>query len=280
MKRLETVISNTHIDSQGEQMTREALESLTSSISLSYIPVGIEHDPRIPPQGRIVSGFVRECVDGEFEAVAIMELFEDNDGIREPEDDREVVVPVLCGSGLVVSSDWTHRFEVDQSDIAEIANIFNSKPVYDLKKSADPISVLTIGGAFVLGGIATGFLGQVGVDGWSFVKERIVRIFARKENRKGEQLFVFSALLDVNQVNVEAKVILTNPTQQELDDFLMNGLQTLDKVIPIYLRNSPDIRWLTFEAKGGDVELKFAVRKDCRPLAPRASVTELMRTSK
>lgn len=251
MKRLETVISNTHIDSQGEQMTREALESLTNSISLSYIPVGIEHDPRIPPQGRIVSGFVRERDDGEFEAVAIMELFEDKDELHEPEDDREIVVPVHRGSGLIVSFDWTHRSEVDQSDIAAIANIFNSKPAYDIKKTADPISILTIGGAFVLGGIATGFLGQVGVDGWNSIKERIVRIFARKEDRKGEQLFVFSALLDVNQVNVEAKVILTNPTRQELDDFLMNGLQTLDKVIPIYLRNSPDIGWLTLRPRGG-----------------------------
>ncbi len=165
MKRLETVVSSTHLDSQGERMSRGALEDLVESISKSYIPVGIEHDPRIPPQGRIVSGFVRECTDGEFEAVAIMEIFEDGDDPSLPDDTREVVLPAHRVDGLTVSHDWTHRSEEDQSDINAIAGILRNKPVYEVKKSADPISIISLTGAFVLGGIANGFLGRIGAEG-------------------------------------------------------------------------------------------------------------------
>jgi hypothetical protein len=277
MKRMKAVVSTTHVDSQGERMSREAIESLAESFSRSYIPVGVEHDPRIPPRGRISSGFVRERPDGEYEAIAIMELFDGEDESESASDLRELAIMAHESAGLTVSYDWTHRFEQDQSDIREIAKVFGTAPVYDLKKAADPISIITIAGAFVLGGIATGFLGQIGIDGWNLVKKKLTDLFSRTENRKGEQLLVFSALVKSNSVHVEVETVLTNPTPQDVDRFLASGLQVLDEVLPIYLQESPELRRLVFEAKGECIDLNYTVRKDGRPLSPRVGTREILR---
>jgi len=277
MKRIEAVISTTRLDTQGERISREALDSLINSISTAYIPIGIEHDPRIPPQGRIASGYVREAADGEHEAVAMMEVFEDGDDFPESSDQRKLVIRAHSTEGLIISSDWTHRHEEDQEDIKEIAAIFGNKPEYDVKKAAEPISIITIAGAFVLGGIATGFLGQIGVDAWALVKDRLARLFARKNNRNGEQLLVFDALVDADSRKVEVVIILSNPSPEEIDKFLEAGLQIIDKVVPVYIHGSPDIRRLTFEVSGDKLELKFAVQNNCRPLAPSHNVDEIVR---
>ena len=244
MKRIEAVVSTTRLDSHGERMSHEALDSLVDSITHSFIPIGIEHDPRIPPQGRIASGFVRKAPDGEYEAVVIMEVFDDNDELSESNDPREIVTPAHRTDGLTISYDWTHRHEEDQQDIAEIAAILGNEPIYDVKKAVEPISIITVAGAFVLGGIAAGFFGQIGVDAWTFIKEKLARLFARKERRKGEQLLVFSALVEAEGRKVEVEIILNNPTPEHIEQFLSTGLQTIDLVLPIYLRNSPDVlRW-------------------------------------
>lgn len=278
MKRVEAVLATTCLDSQGERMTRGALDCLAETISRTYLPVGIEHDPRIPPQGRISTGFVRKRPDGEFEVVAVMEIFDDSDEPPSPEDLREIVLHTIRSDGLTISYDWTHRSKEDQADIAAIADILGTKPVYEGKKAADPISIISLTGAFLLGGIAAGFLGQIGVDGWNLIKERIRRLFDRKNNnRRGEQLLVFRALLDVNGVQVEIEAVLTSPNQQELDTFLASGLEILDRVVPIYLRNSPDVRRLVFEANGSNLKLEFAIRKDCRPLVPSIQVQDILK---
>lgn len=268
MKRFEMVIATTHVDSQGERLTREALDSLVNSISTSYIPIGIEHDPRIPPQGRVDSGFVRQTSSGEFEAIAIMEIFETADEPSTLEEKREIILPVHRVNGLTVSYDWTHRSKEDQEDIKEIAAVLKNNPVYDVKKSADPISIIQLTGAFVLGGIAKGFVEQIGADGWNLIKKKLNDIFSRKKNRQGDQLFVFIALIERSSSKTEVEVILTNPSIKDMDVFLVSGLQTLDKVVCFYLDNAPDIRRLVFEIRAQELELKFAVRKDCYPLTP------------
>jgi hypothetical protein len=280
MKRLEAVVATTNVDSHGERMTRGALDSLVVSIAQAYIPIGIEHDPRIPPQGRIASGFVRERPDGEFEAVTIMEVFEEDDDLSSVADAREIVIPAQRANGLTVSHDWTHRSDEDQADIDAIADVLKNEPVYEAKKAADPISIIAIAGAFVLGGIASGVLGQIGVDGWNIIKEKLGRLFARKHVRTGEQLLIFRALLKVGEKRIEVEAILTNPTPEELDRFLAGGLPALDRVLPIYLNNSPDIRRLVLAAKGDELELLFAVRKDCSAAVATVQVKDILGNTK
>ncbi len=280
MKRVESVIATTFVDSHGEQLTCEALKSLVESMSKSLIPVGVEHDPRIPPLGRLSSGFVRQREDGEHEAVGIMEMFEDHDDLIADDDEREIVLPKYRSHGLHITHDWAHRLHEDQEDIAAISKVFGNPPLYEVKKAADPISIITICGAFALGGIASGFLKEIGSDGWKLVKTRLAMLFARQKKDNGDRLLSFSVVLDIDSVMVEIDIIHTNPSPEEVTDFLEKGLTTVESVLPFYLQNAPDIRRLVFEAKGSDIEVKFAVRKDCRALVPSLSVQEIIERSR
>lgn len=276
MKRSEGVIATTLVDKQGDKLTRQALEDIADCMSKSLIPIGVEHDPREPPLGRISSGFVRPRDDGEFEAVAILELFEEDDEPLPASDAREIVIRRHRADGLSISHDWTHRSPEDQADIAVISEVFGNPPQYEMKKAADPISVITIAGAFVLGGIASGFLNEVGSDGWKFIKLRLAALFSRPKQEKGERLLSFRVLLEVEGTPVEIEIIHTNPTPEEVDEFLDIGLSVIDSVMPYYLHNAKDVRRFVFEAKGKNVEIKFAVRRDCRPLAPSLRVKDIL----
>lgn len=260
-------------------MTREGLEAFVQAFSSALVPVTIEHDPRIPPQGRILSGYVRDREDGESEAVAIMELFEgngDGEDTTIPGDTRELSIEKYEGHGLTISYDWTHRHEADQADISDIAKILGNAPVHQIKKAVEPISIITLAGTFLAGGIAAGFLNQVGADGWALVKKGLARIFTRKENRKGEQLLIFRALVTLDGVQLEVELILTNPSPEDVEWAFGAGLKLVEKALPAYLANNSDIRRLVFEAAQQEVDLRFAVRKDCRTLVPQSSLRDIL----
>jgi hypothetical protein len=263
VKRIEAVIASTNVDSHGERMSVEALEAIVESTKRTYIPVGSEHDPRIPPLGRIASAFIRERSDGEHEAVATMELFDGEDRAQVGDDARELLIRKHDMQGLSVSYDWTHRFAQDQADIAEIAAVFKTQAIREVKKSAVPISIIVIVGKFVLGSIAAGFFGQVGADGWNMVKSKLKAIVSRQQNRSSEQLLVFKVVTNIGGKDIEIETILTNPTHDDIDQFLASGLQAVDTLASTLIHGQEDTRKVVMEAKGAAVTPSFIVLKDC-----------------
>jgi hypothetical protein len=109
-----------------------------------------------------------------------MEIFEEDDDFASEEDTREMVLSGHHSNGLQISYDWTHRHPEDQADITAISNILGTSPKYDVKKSADPISLITLGGAFVLVGIVSGFLNQIGSDAWKAIRPRLAALLTRQ----------------------------------------------------------------------------------------------------
>jgi len=55
MKKIEAILITAGLDRQGEMISPESLVSFVKQFDNMYIPIGIEHDPRIPPQGRFFS---------------------------------------------------------------------------------------------------------------------------------------------------------------------------------------------------------------------------------
>src|SRR5690348_17432950 len=91
MAQYEATIANTRLDRQGERLAKESLLLLAESINKHYIPVGIEHDPRQAPIGRVLSAFVRDCEDGEHEVIATFEIFDESPAEDCSKANREVV---------------------------------------------------------------------------------------------------------------------------------------------------------------------------------------------
>ncbi len=81
MKKVSAILATTHVDRHNEAFAVSALEGMVESLNRSYLPVGVEHDPRVPPIGRVISAEVRKRDDGEFEVAAEIEMFEPGDRV-------------------------------------------------------------------------------------------------------------------------------------------------------------------------------------------------------
>ena len=276
MTIFEGTIASTRLDLQGERLAMESLESLAESINKNYIPVGIEHDPRQPPIGRMLSASVRDCDDGEYEVVATFEIFDDGANKANFEADREIVIRNFDSPKITISRDWTHRHPDDLFVINEIARSLGSDVTYEAKKSVDPISVISLTGAFLLGGIVTGFLNKVGSDAWDFIKPKLIKITKKSKERQGEQLFVFRAMLEFEDRSIEVETIITDPTDEDIDSFFEKGLSILDIVCPYYIVNSPDLKRLVFSYRATELSLLYGVRRDCVALQPSLQPSEIL----
>lgn len=79
MKRFEATLSSTTIDAHGEVMSRGALESAAATLKRNYISMGVEHDPRNPPIGRLTDAWIKDLESGLSLLKGVGELFEPGD---------------------------------------------------------------------------------------------------------------------------------------------------------------------------------------------------------
>lgn len=103
--REEIILSTTHADRHGTQMSKEALISALKFINGDVKPrLGIEHDMTVPPMGRINDADIKQGEDGEFYLVGFREYYE----VRE-------AITLKNGSVLI-----KERFEDEQFKFVEV----------------------------------------------------------------------------------------------------------------------------------------------------------------
>jgi len=251
-------------------MTIEALETMVQSANSSYIPVGIQHDPRIAPVGRVASASIRKFDDGEYGVEGIIEFFERGDKFELDANQRTLVTKKYESGRLEIEYDRNFRNTEDQLLIEKIAGLFGTRPIENVKKALDPITVLTIGGAFILGGVAQGFLSKLGENTYEVLKQGLKKLFARKKTGEDEKLLMFRAVVFSGKNEVETMIILTNPSGEDIDDLVDLGLSELDKAVRACWDPKSGLRRLVFEYSDKHLILKFGVRKDAVPLYPKS----------
>lgn len=270
MSIIQATLATTNVDLHNERMTVSALQSMVDAANQSYIPFGIEHDPRVPPQGRVNRAWLEEQADGATAVRAEIELFDDNSAVRLPEDTREIRLKVFDSEHLQISFDRNFRDGEDQELLSRLAIRLDAKLQEEFKKALDPISIVSIGGAFALGAIATGFLGKLGSDGYELLKETLKRLFAKAKDGEKARLFVLEFELSHQGERFIVEVIATNPGPNEIEALLSVELERLDSLVRSTFHPGSGLRKLVYELEEGGVALKFAVRRDCVPLRPRA----------
>ena len=241
---------------------------LVDQINRSYIPIGIEHDPRIPPQGRVVSARLSVLDDGANAVETEMELFEPGDSIPLDNSLREIPVRDYDPNKLEISYDKNYRDQESQLLIQDIADLLGTSPQEEAKKSLDPLSVLTIAGAFLLGGIAAGFLNKLGADVWDTLKTKTKQLIDKKREKVKDNLLLFEFSVPVAEQLIAARVILTNPSGEDIEDFFENGLRDLDEILVRYVDLNIGLKVIVFESSEGKLRVLFGVRKDAVPLFP------------
>jgi hypothetical protein len=265
MKRIELTVATSHTDLHGDVVTPEALARMATQINTSYIPLGTNHDPRIPPHGRLISARIEVLEDGETALWAIGDIFEPGDIVPFLDDGREVPLSGVFGDQLHLVFDRTFNDEASWTAIKELSNILGNEPQIEGKKALEPISVLALAGTFALGGIAAGFLKKIGSDIADAVTGRLKRLIVR-DHEDSERLFSVRIYLEHDGRPIETEVIVTNPKPEELEFLLSEGLQRLDVLTQVTLKEFPETKRMVFELKNGEITFSFGIRRDAFPL--------------
>lgn len=268
MKYIKGIIATSHINSHGDMLSPEGLKEMVKQINTQYIPIMIEHDPRIPPQGRIKSARLIKLKDGHHAVEGIKEIFEEGDEIIEVDPSREIPLQTYERDVLQITFDRSYGGKESQRIINDISKLLHSSPQQYEKKALEPISVLIIGGGFILGSIATGFFTKLGADAWDALKRKLKKLFQKKIKEAQNNLLIFQFSLFKEGVTVYTEVILTNPSDDDIDNFLENGLKKLDNVLRLYTKKFPEAKKMIFNYSTNNLSILFFVRKDAIPIYP------------
>jgi hypothetical protein len=278
MKEMRAIMSTTHVDLHGDRFMLAALESAVDLFKRSYLPVGVEHDPRIPPLGRVVRASIHELADGEYALEGEMEIFEPGrDVFPAPSEGRSIPIHLYPPGVLQVASDRGLRAAEDQEIIREISALLGTEPEEEFKKSVDPITILMLGGAFVLGGIANAFLKRLGDDAYEQLKRKLTLLFHR-QRPAAETLLRLNLIVRCGDEDVEVDLLASGPDRRALDVMLGSGLKSLDELLPSLSPIDHGIKRLVFEYKEGGLRLQFGVRRDAVPVFPARENEEGMKS--
>lgn len=140
----------THVDKHNERVPVDALDDFVNLVNQQYVPVGVEHDPRIPPIGRLISAQIEELPDGEFAVDGIAEIYEQGKEIEFKDDGREIPLE-LASDRIQISPDRSYFQPEDKELLLELQEIVKGEIRSSIKKALEPISILIISASFIAG---------------------------------------------------------------------------------------------------------------------------------
>lgn len=177
----------------------------------------------------------------------------------------------LPSAGFLLTIDRTFSLPEFKEPVTAIADLFGNTPQLEVKKALDPIAVLAIGaGVFAAGKFAGAFFSKLGTDAASTLSARLKQVFAQKRSDQ-TRLLKFELYFDHKGLVRRADVILTGPTDIDIDQFLGEGLQALDRLLPSCLDPVDGLVRYVFSYSSGRLTFEFAVRRDAMPVFPKAT---------
>ena len=191
-----------------------------------------------------------------------IQLFEPDDPPGDWNGERSIPLKTHTPGKLELGFDRNYENEKDQALIEEICDVFQTRPRYEVKKALDPISILTIGGMFVLTHLASGFLEQLGSDGYHIFKNTLKKLTTMRKKEEKEKLFRFDLDLQSGSEIINVHIILTNPGVSDIDLFLTRGLSDVQDLMPIFYNRALGIKRVVFEYEGGCIKFRYALRQD------------------
>lgn len=261
MKKKIVSLSNDQVDAHGHKMSVEALIGMKDQTNSKVIVSQCEHDFSMPPIGRMEKAELINHQDvnwlmGEFS------LFEFDDIEKENElGDRELAIHYQDIGSVTVAYDRSYELEDLVEDVEDLQRKFdeNGKVQFELKKSVEPISTLTIlvgVGIFAASGFFNGFLGEAGKDAWAALKSIIQK---KKSKSKEEQHYQFIFIFQNEFYKVEVMLIFKNPQPDGVENEIrINQKMIEDKVIEYYEREVRAKR-IVFLSDGQGLEHIYSV---------------------
>ena len=262
LKRLWVPVASTHVDLHGDQLTLSALEGMVDQIRRGYIPVGVEHDPRYPPLGRLVDARLRDLADGETAIEVEQELWDPEDTAETTRGDgREI--PLETGAEPAIRFD---RATSDPETVAlldDLRAISGVEPEETFKKALTPIEILE----FVLvGGIAVGFLQRAGGDLYDALKSRLKRYY---EARHGVPSLELLLVVECNGHVSEIAVLYERPDGGGVEQLFESAGPAVNAIAKPLCDGDPEFGRAVVGWDGVQARLLYALRRDGFPYIVR-----------
>ena len=266
MRQIRAIIATTHRDRHNERLTQSALESMQQAIHASFVPCIVNHDPRYPPIGRVIDAEITDLPDGQRALEAEIEIFESGP-LPPMRSDRSMCLRELPKDSLVLTIDRSFSRHEFRDALEAIAHEFGTPAQFEAKKAIEPIAVLVISAsALAVGSFLRSFFSRLGENAADFVTGKLKEVFSARKALDGDSLLRFEFEFEHEGASQRAEVILTDPSSQDIDSFLKEGLQQLDQVLPVYLGGFEGLVQYVFSYSQGKLEFKFAVRRDAIPI--------------
>ncbi len=263
MRRVRRELANTKLDEHYSRLAPQALQQMARDINEGYMPLWEEHDPRLPPLGRVMEAHVEPLPDGELALVGVLELFDRGDQI--PFDpSRRMFMRSVTGP-LQVTFDRSYQDDKSLALIKDIAAILGTTPQPEEKKALEPLSILVLAGSFVLGGIATGFFKEIGADAYKLLKDKLKLLFALRRAKKQPYVFRFVAYVNAEGRTIEADFLISRPETEALERLFHAHLAEADTFLMRYAREHPQVQRVVFDAGETSLRFSYAVRSDAVP---------------
>lgn len=262
------IIATTHVDRQRERLSKQALQQLVDSINQTYLILNVGHDPRLPPVGRARSAALVQLPDGEWGVEVIHEYFEPGQPVP-ASDGRTVQMRSFDDGAIHLLYDYSYKIDPDfLNEVKALEETTRVQAGYFAKKAEVPLSQLLVGlGTVGVGAFASGFLAKLGSDAADAFRTWLKRWLGRQRAKVKEALLTVEFTTALNGAPLNVEVILTNPTDAEIDEFLDGGLPKLDELM-MASSIGPRIRKVVYGYQQGAFTPWYAIRDDAIPLFP------------
>jgi hypothetical protein len=235
-----------------------------------YIPLTIEHDIRNPPVGRVVSAEVVVLDDGTHSLQGEVEIFEESDHLDSlPQNGKFIKIHAEEVDKFLAFGNQS--FEKDE-DIADLYRELRELGGGDRNRayredSIEPISLLIIGfGIFALQGISNGFFSKLGEDLYENLKLKLKKIFEKKSLKTTENLLQFIFFVNSHAGRtIEVNVVITNPTQNDIDGFFSFVPEMLDTMLSGLPIDDLDVCRVVLSYEFTQLKLLYVLRSDGMP---------------
>ena len=274
MKRMSACLTTTRVDKDGERLPKRALEELVRLTNLSLVPMGGHHDPRIPPQGRVLNARIEELGDGEYAAMAEVEVFEDGDTPAFAPD--RTISSRRPESTLEISYDRSFLDPSINADLLAAAASAGIPCSQDLKKSISNLLPVLVFAGIALGykameSFVQGFFQGMGASAWKALGSKLTPVLrkARESTSKiSETLFLVRIVTPEEAPYVCIELIVPNVTQKEFLKIATDAAPRVDEIASNLKSRYPKIAQFVFSLEDGVIQLLYAVRQDSVPMWP------------
>lgn len=246
--------------------TLSDLENLKALHERYIFPIGIQHDPRIVPQGRIISAEIRSLEGKEHFLQGEVEWFDVSLEALTDTGEKEIRIRTFAEPTVLYDSHF--KDAESQEIIYELSRLLKGRAEEERKSENPFLSVLTIAASYPFGKIFKGFHDSFEKNGFKNFKAILDHLIIRKTKAEERIISFISSMAFGNQI-IHAEILLTNPNPKTIDRFFGKDLKRFDPIIQKQFLPGKGIRKMVYSYKDKEFNFLYALRKDGIPLEAR-----------